>query len=124
MKVISTPNAPAAIGPYAQGYIANGMVFTSGQLPVDPAAGTMPEGIAAQAEQSCKNVGVVLAAGETGLGSVIKTTCFLADMNDFAAFNEVYARYFINCPARSCVAVKALPKNALCEIEAVAELTP
>ena len=124
MKVISTPNAPAAIGPYAQGYIANGMVFTSGQLPVDPAAGTMPEGIAAQAEQSCKNVGAVLAAGGTGLGSVIKTTCFLADMNDFAAFNEVYARYFINCPARSCLAVKALPKNALCEIEAVAELTP
>ncbi len=124
MKVISTPNAPAAIGPYAQGYIANGMVFTSGQLPVDPVAGTMPEGIAAQAEQSCKNVGAVLAAGGTGLGSVIKTTCFLADMNDFAAFNEVYARYFINCPARSCVAVKALPKNALCEIEAVAELTP
>lgn len=124
MKVISTPNAPAAIGPYAQGYIANGMVFTSGQLPVDPAAGTMPEGIAAQAEQSCKNVGAVLAAGETGLGSAIKTTCFLADMNDFAAFNEVYARYFINCPARSCVAVKALPQNALCEIEAVAELTP
>ena len=124
MKVISTPNAPAAIGPYAQGYIANGMVFTSGQLPVDPAAGTMPEGIAAQVEQSCKNVGAVLAAGGTGLGSVIKTTCFLADMNDFAAFNEVYARYFINCPARSCVAVKALPKNALCEIEAVAELTP
>lgn len=124
MKVISTPNAPAAIGPYAQGYIANGMVFTSGQLPVDPAAGTMPEGIAAQAEQSCKNISAVLAAGETGLGSVIKTTCFLADMNDFAAFNEVYARYFINCPARSCVAVKALPKNALCEIEAVAELTP
>jgi len=124
MKVISTPNAPAAIGPYAQGYIANGMVFTSGQLPVDPAAGTMPEGIAAQAEQSCKNVGAVLAAGGTGLGSVIKTTCFLADMNDFAAFNEVYARNFINCPARSCVAVKALPKNALCEIEAVAELTP
>ena len=124
MKVISTPNAPAAIGPYAQGYIANGMVFTSGQLPVDPAAGTMPEGIAAQAEQSCKNVGAVLAAGGTGLGSVIKTTCFLADMNDFAAFNEVYARYFINCPARSCVAVKALPQNARCEIEAVAELTP
>lgn len=124
MKVISTPNAPAAIGPYAQGYIANGMVFTSGQLPVDPAAGTMPEGIAAQAEQSCKNVGAVLAAGGTGLGSVIKTTCFLADMNDFAAFNEVYARYFINRPARSCVAVKALPPNALCEIEAVAELTP
>ena len=123
-QVLHTEKAPAAIGPYAQGYIANGMVFTSGQLPVDPAAGTMPEGIAAQAEQSCKNVGAVLAAGGTGLGSVIKTTCFLADMNDFAAFNEVYARYFINCPARSCVAVKALPQNALCEIEAVAELTP
>ena len=92
MKVISIPNAPAAIGPYAQGYIANGMVFTSGQLPVDPAAGTMPEGIAAQAEQSCKNVGAVLAAGGTGLGSVIKTTCFLADMNAFAAFKAVYAR--------------------------------
>lgn len=124
MKVISTTNAPAAIGPYAQGYIANGMVFTSGQLPVDPAAGTMPEGIAAQAEQSCKNVGAVLEAGGTNFGSVIKTTCFLADMNDFAAFNEVYARYFVNCPARSCVAVKTLPKNALCEIEAVAELAP
>lgn len=122
MKVISTPNAPAAIGPYAQGYIANGMVFTSGQLPVDPAAGTMPEGIAAQAEQSCKNVGAVLAAGGTGLGSVIKTTCFLADMNDFAAFNEVYARYFIGNPARSCVAVKTLPKNVLCEVEVIADL--
>ena len=120
MKVISTPNAPAAIGPYAQGSIANGMVFTSGQLPVDPAAGTMPEGIAAQAEQSCKNVGAVLAAGGTGLGSVIKTTCFLADMNDFAAFNEVYARYFINCPARSCVAVKTLPKGVKCEVELIA----
>ena len=122
MKVISTPNAPAAIGPYAQGYIANGMVFTSGQLPADPAAGTMPEGIAAQAEQSCKNVGAVLAAGGTGLGSVIKTTCFLADMADFAKFNEIYAKYFVSCPARSCVAAKALPKGVLCEIEAIAEL--
>ena len=122
MKVISTPNAPAAIGPYAQGYIANGMVFTSGQLPVDPAAGTMPEGIAAQAEQSCKNVGAVLAAGGTGLGSVIKTTCFLADMADFTKFNEIYAKYFVSCPARSCVAAKALPKGVLCEIEAIAEL--
>lgn len=125
MKVISTPNAPAAIGPYAQGYIANGMVFTSGQLPVDPAAGTMPEGIAAPGGAELQNVGAQCSRpGGTGLGSVIKTTCFLTDMNDFAAFNEVYARYFINCPARSCVAVKALPKNALCEIEAVAELTP
>ena len=122
MKVISTPNAPAAIGPYAQGYIANGMVFTSGQLPVDPAAGTMPEGIAAQAEQSCKNVGAVLAAGGTGLGSVIKTTCFLANMSDFAAFNAVYAKYFVSKPARSCVAVKDIPKGALCEIEAIASI--
>ena len=120
MKVISTPNAPAAIGPYAQGYIANGMVFTSGQLPVDPAAGTMPEGIAAQAEQSCKNVGAVLAAGGTGLGSVIKTTCFLADMGDFAAFNAVYGKYFTGKPARSCVAVKELPKKLLCEVEIIA----
>ena len=124
MEIIHTEQAPAAIGPYSQGYIMGGIVYTSGQIPVDPKTGAVPEGIAAQAEQSCKNVGAVLAAGGTGLGSVIKTTCFLADMNDFAAFNEVYARYFINCPARSCVAVKALPKNALCEIEAVAELTP
>ena len=91
---------------------------------LDPSVEMFYRRIAAQAEQSCKNVGAVLAAGGTGLGSVIKTTCFLADMNDFAAFNEVYARYFINCPARSCLAVKAPPKNALCEIEAVAELTP
>ena len=124
MEIIHTEQAPAAIGPYSQGYIMGGIVYTSGQIPVDPKTGAVPEGIAAQAEQSCKNVGAVLAAGGTGLGSVIKTTCFLADMNDFAAFNEVYARYFINCPARSCVAVKALPQNALCEIEAVAELTP
>ena len=124
MIVLETKNAPGAIGPYSQGFEANGFVITSGQIPVDPATGTVPEGIAAQTEQSCKNVGAVLAAGGTGLGSVIKTTCFLADINDFAAFNEVYARYFINGPARSCVAVKALPKNALCEIEAVAELTP
>ena len=120
MKVISTPNAPAAIGPYAQGYIANGMVFTSGQLTVDPAAGTMPEGIAAQAEQSCKNVGAILEAAGTDFTKVLKTTCFLADMGDFAAFNEIYANYFTSKPARSCVAVKALPKNVLCEIEAIA----
>ena len=122
MKIIDTPNAPGAIGPYVQGYTVNGMVFTSGQLPVDPATGKMPEGIAAQAEQSCRNVGAVLEAGGSDLGRVVKTTCFLADMADFAAFNEVYARYFVNSPARSCVAVRALPKNALCEIEAVAVL--
>ena len=120
MKVISTPNAPAAIGPYAQGYIANGMVFTSGQLPVDPAAGTMPEGITAQAEQSCKNVAALLEAAGTKLENVFKATCFLRDMADFAAFNAVYAKYFVSKPARSCVAVRELPKGVLCEIEAIA----
>ena len=120
MKVISTPNAPAAIGPYSQGYEVNGLVYTSGQIPVDPADGSVPEGIALQAEQSCKNVGAVLAAAGAGFENVFKTTCFLADMADFAAFNEVYARYFVSKPARSCVAVKTLPKGVLCEIEAIA----
>ncbi len=121
MKIISTPNAPAAIGPYSQGYEVNGLIYTSGQIPVDPADGSIPEGIAAQAERSCKNVGAVLAAGSVGFESVFKTTCFLADMADFAVFNAVYERYFISKPARSCVAVKALPKGVLCEIEAIAE---
>ena len=120
MKVIDTKNAPGAIGPYSQGYAANGLVITSGQLPVDPATGAMPEGIAAQAEQSCKNVGAILQAAGVDFDKVIKTTCFLADMGDFAAFNEVYAKFFTSKPARSCVAVKALPKGALCEIEAIA----
>ena len=120
MTIISTPNAPAAIGPYSQGYEVNGLVYTSGQIPVDPATGNIPEGIAAQAEQSCKNVGSVLEAGGTGFEKVFKTTCFLADMNDFTAFNEVYARFFLSKPARSCVAVKTLPKGVLCEIEAIA----
>ena len=120
MKIISTANAPAAIGPYSQGYEVNGLVYTSGQIPVDPATGAIPEGIAAQAEQSCKNVGAVLEAGGADFTKVFKTTCFLADMADFAAFNEVYARYFISKPARSCVAAKALPKGVLCEIEAIA----
>ena len=120
MKIISTTNAPAAIGPYSQGYEVNGLVYTSGQIPVDPATGAVPEGIAAQAEQSCKNVGAVLEAGGVSFQQVFKTTCFLADMGDFAAFNEVYARYFISKPARSCVAVKTLPKGVLCEIEAIA----
>ena len=111
---------PGAIGPYSQGYEANGFVFTSGQIPVDPATGSVPQGIAAQAEQSCKNVGAVLAAAGAGYDRVVKTTCFLADMGDFAAFNEVYARYFTSKPARSCVAVKDLPKGVLCEIEAIA----
>lgn len=120
MIKIETANAPGAIGPYSQGYVVNGFVFTSGQIPVDPATGNIPEGIAAQAEQSCKNVTAILEAAGTSAQKVIKTTCFLADMNDFAAFNEVYARYFTEKPARSCVAVKTLPKNVLCEIEAIA----
>ena len=120
MTVISTPNAPAAIGPYSQGMILGNLVFCSGQIPVDPATGNVPEGIAAQAEQSCKNVGAVLEAGGVNFEKVFKTTCFLADMADFAAFNEVYAKFFISKPARSCVAVKTLPKGVLCEIEAIA----
>lgn len=121
MKVIATNNAPGAIGPYSQGYEVGGLVFTSGQIPIDPATGTMPEGIAAQAEWSCKNVGAILEAAGVGFDKVVKTTCFLADMGDFVAFNEVYAKYFTSKPARSCVAVKDLPKGALCEIEAIAE---
>ena len=121
MKKIETTNAPGAIGPYSQGYVVNGFVFTSGQIPVDPTTGKIPEGITAQTEQSCKNVQAILEAAGTDLGKVIKTTCFLSDMNDFAAFNEVYARFFVGRPARSCVAVKTLPKNVLCEIEAIAQ---
>ena len=120
MNVLETKNAPGAIGPYSQGYEVNGFVYTSGQIPVDPATGAVPEGIAAQAEQSCKNVGAILESAGVGFGQVFKTTCFLADMGDFAAFNEVYARYFTSKPARSCVAVKDLPKGVLREIEAIA----
>ena len=121
MKVIATEKAPGAIGPYSQGFIAGGFVYTSGQIPVNPADGTVPEGIAAQTEQSCKNVGAILEAAGSGYDKVIKTTCFLADIADCAAFNEVYAKYFTSKPARSCVAVKDLPKGVLCEIEAIAE---
>ncbi len=120
MNVLETSKAPAAIGPYSQGYEVNGLVYTSGQIPVNPADGSVPEGIAAQAKQSCENVSAVLAAAGSDLSKVFKTTCFLADMGDFAAFNEVYAQYFTSKPARSCVAVKALPKGVLCEIEAIA----
>lgn len=120
MNPISTPNAPAAIGPYSQGYEVNGLVYTSGQIPVDPATGSVPEGIESQAERSCQNVAAVLEAAGASLAGVFKTTCFLADMADFAAFNAVYERYFVSKPARSCVAVKALPKGVLCEIEAIA----
>ena len=122
MKLINTDKAPGAIGPYVQGYVVGNLVYTSGQIGVDPATGAAPEGIQAQAEWSCKNVGAILEAGGSDLEHVIKTTCFIADMGDFAAFNEVYAKYFVNKPARSCVAVKTLPKNLLCEIEAIAEL--
>lgn len=122
MKIIETKNAPGAIGPYSQGFISNGFVFTSGQIPVDPKTGEIPAGIDGQAEQSCKNVGALLEAAGSGFDKVVKATCFLADMADFAAFNEVYAKYFISKPARSCVAAKELPKGVLCEIEVIAEV--
>ena len=122
MQVIETKNAPGAIGPYVQGYIVNGVAYTSGQIPVDPATGTAPEGIAAQAEQRRKNVAAILESAGSSLEKVFETTCFLDNMGDFAAFNEGYAKYFTGKPARSCVAVKELPKGVLCEIEAAAEL--
>ena len=119
-QIIATNKAPGAIGPYSQGYEVNGMIYTSGQIPVDPATGNIPEGISAQAEQSCKNVGAILEAAGSGFDKVVKTTCFLANMEDFTAFNEAYAKYFVSRPARSCVAVKDLPKGVLCEVEAIA----
>ena len=121
LQKISTDKAPAAIGPYSQGIIINGMLFASGQIPINPATGEI-EGadISAQAELVCKNIGALLEAAGTDYTKVAKTTCFLADMGDFAAFNEVYAKYFTEKPARSCVAVKTLPKNVLCEVEVIA----
>ena len=121
MKLIDSKNAPGAIGPYSQGFVTNGLIFTSGQLPVDPKTGEMPEGIAAQAAQSAQNIGAILAEAGSGFDKVVKTTCYLAEIADFAAFNEVYAGYFVSKPARSCFAVKDLPKGALCEIECIAE---
>ncbi|HPW53914.1 MAG TPA: RidA family protein [Erysipelotrichaceae bacterium] len=120
MKVVSTKKAPAAIGPYSQGYIAGNLIYTSGQLGIDPKTGQYEDCIRWQTERSCQNVKAILEEAGTGLDKVIKTTCFLADMKDFAVFNEVYARYFTSKPARSTVAVKTLPKNMLCEIEAIA----
>lgn len=121
MNIISTAQAPAAIGPYSQGVASGNLIFTSGQIPINPATNTVEaEGIKEQAEQSCENVAAILKAAGSSLDKVIKTTCFIADMADFPAFNEVYAGYFTGKPARSCVAVKTLPKNVLCEIEAVA----
>ena len=120
-KVIATTNAPAAIGPYSQAIEYNGMVYASGQIPVNPATGEVEsDNIEGQADQSLKNVGAILKEAGLDYSNVIKTTCFLADMADFAAFNEIYARYFTGKPARSCVAVKSLPKGALVEVEVIA----
>ena len=121
MKVVYTDKAPAAIGPYSQAMILNGVLFTSGQIPVDPATGEISgDTIEVQAEQVMKNLGEVLKEAGSSFEKAVKTTCFLADMGDFAKFNEVYAKYFVNKPARSCVAVKTLPKNVLCEVEVIA----
>ncbi len=121
-STVYTKKAPEAIGPYSQAKAAAGLIFTSGQIPIDPETGTVSAtDIKGQADMACRNVGAILEAAGVGFEQVIKTTCFLADMNDFADFNEVYSRYFISKPARSCMAVKALPKGVLVEIEAVAE---
>lgn len=123
MKVVYTEKAPAAIGPYSQAMILNGVLFTSGQIPVNPATGEINgDTIETQAEQVMKNLGEVLEEAGSSFEKAVKTTCFLADMGDFAKFNEVYAKYFVNKPARSCVAVKTLPKNVLCEVEVIAEV--
>ena len=123
MKVVYTDQAPAEIGPYSQAIVLNDVLFTSGQIPVNPATGEIAgDTIEAQAEQVMKNLGAVLAEAGTSFENAVKTTCFLADMGDFAKFNEVYAKYFVNKPARSCVAVKTLPKNVLCEVEVIAAI--
>lgn len=123
METVYTPNAPEAIGPYSQAKIVGNLVFTSGQIPINPATGNVEaEGIAEQTHQICKNLKAVLEASGSSMDKVVKTVCFIADMGDFAAFNEVYAQYFTSKPARSCVAVKTLPKNVLAEVECIAEL--
>lgn len=123
LKKISTEKAPAAIGPYSQAVVAGDFLFASGQIPINPETGNVEAvGITEQAEQSMKNVGEILKAAEVSFDNVVKTTCFLADIADFAAFNEVYAKYFTQKPARSCVAVKDLPKGVLCEVEVIAYL--
>lgn len=122
MKVTSTPNAPAAIGPYSQAVAVNGLLFTSGQIALSPETGeVVGDTIEVQAQRCCENLKAVLEANGLGFEDVVKTTCFLADMGDFAAFNAVYGQYFVSKPARSCVAVKTLPKNVLCEIELIAK---
>ncbi len=123
LKKIATEKAPAAIGPYSQGIITGNLLFSSGQIAINPANGQIEaEGIVEQTEQVMKNIGAILEAAGTDYSRVVKTTCFLADMNDFATFNEVYGKYFTEKPARSCVAVKTLPKNVLCEVEVIAEV--
>lgn len=123
MEKVYTKNAPDAIGPYSQAMISGGMVYTSGQIAINPASGTVEAvGIEAQTEQVMKNLTAVLEAAGTSVEKAVKTTCFLADMGDFAAFNEIYGKYFTGKPARSCVAVKTLPKNVLVEVEVIAEI--
>ena len=123
LNKVSTDKAPAAIGPYSQAIVVGDMVFTSGQIPINPASGNIEaEGISAQTEQVMKNLGEVLSAAGSSYEKAVKTTCFLANISDFAAFNEVYAKYFTEKPARSCVAVKDLPKGALVEVEVIASL--
>ena len=123
IKKVYTSAAPEAIGPYSQAIICGNMLFTSGQIPINPATGEVEaEGITDQATQVMKNLSAVLAEAGTSFEKVVKTTCFLSDMADFAAFNAVYAEYFTSKPARSCVAVKTLPKNVLCEVEVIAEI--
>lgn len=120
IKKISTNKAPAAIGPYSQAMVFNGIVFTSGQIAINPDTGLIPDGIQAQTEQIMQNLKHLLEASGSSLENAVKTTCFLSDMNNFAAFNEVYAKYFTTNPARSCVAVKELPKGVLAEVEVIA----
>ena len=121
MRVVATEKAPKALGPYSQGYVHGGIFYSAGQIAINPEVDAVEaETIEAQTEQVCKNIGAVLEAAGTSYDKVLKTTCFLADMGDFAAFNEVYAKYFTSKLARSCVAVKTLPKNVLCEVEVIA----
>lgn len=121
MKIVATEQAPKALGPYSQGYVHNGILYTAGQIAINPATNEVDAAtIEEQTEQVCKNLAAVLEAAGTSFDKVLKTTCFLADMGDFAVFNEIYAKYFTSKPARSCVAVKTLPKNVLCEVEVIA----
>ena len=121
MKIVATEKAPMALGPYSQGYVHNGVLYTAGQIAINPEVNDVEATtIEAQTEQVCKNLGEVLKEAGTSFDKVLKTTCFLADMSDFAAFNEVYGKYFTSKPARSCVAVKTLPKGVLCEVELIA----